>query len=194
MNLIRNLTPALVGLIICAVCGCTEKNEIKAPGVSQADSLESTGIRPDQQIRGASIGLFSGSIKTTDIKADYIEKYNKLDSTLAWGLDVHFFDSEGKEASHLVADSGLVREMIKWMAANGHVVVITEDDARLETEQLIWKGREEVFIVEDDIFVTIYQHGDTLTGYGLEADQELRRVKIKKPVGGVLRSTEGITE
>ncbi|UCD94181.1 MAG: LPS export ABC transporter periplasmic protein LptC [Candidatus Zixiibacteriota bacterium] len=180
-------------VILAAMLGCGEKNEIKAPGVGEADSLASVRIRPDQQISEAEIALFNGPVRTTVIKADYIEKFNKQDSTLAWGLDVYFYDREGKESSHLVADSGLVRETTKMLVANGNVVVVTpEDSARLETEQLFWNGRSEM--ITTDKFVTIYQHGDTLQGYGLEADRGLKRVKIKRQVKGTVKSTEGVTE
>jgi LPS export ABC transporter protein LptC len=173
--------------------GCGEKNEIKAPGVGEADSSTTTRMRPDQQISGAEIALFDGPVRTTVIKADYIEKFNKQDSTLAWGLDVHFYDSEGKESSHLVADSGLVRETTKMLVANGNVVVVTpEDSAWLKTEQLFWNGRSEMITTEK--FVTICQHGDTLQGYGLEADRGLKRIKIKRQVKGTVKQTKELTE
>ena len=190
----RNGIPAIfVFAILALILGCGEKNEIKAPGVGEADSSATTRMRPDQQISGAEIALFSGPVRTTLIKADYIEKFNKQDSALAWGLDVHFYDSEGKESSHLVADSGLVRETTKMLVANGNVVVVTpEDSAWLKTEQLFWNGRSEMITTEK--FVTIYQHGDTLQGYGLEADRGLKRVKIKRQVKGTVKQTKELTE
>lgn len=168
---------------------CGNKDEIKAPPAG-TDSLATAKIRPDQQIRNARILLYNKAILTSDIKADYIEKYEKQDSALAWKLDVHFFDSTGEEISTLVADSGLVREHINLMVANGHVVVISNDSSRLETEQLLWNAQKNM--VETDRFVTIIQHGDTLTGYGFEADQRLNKIKIKKQVSGQLKNTEGI--
>jgi len=179
--------------IIALFAGCGEKEGIKAPGAGVAATPDSNVIRPDQQIKGAVISLFEGSVVTTDIRADYIEKYNKQDSTLAWGLNVHFFEKSGKKTSHLVADSGVVRETVKWMMANGNVVVTSfEDSSRLETQQLFWDGREQK--VTTDSFVTIYQDGDTLMGYGFEADQDLKGFKIKRQVSGAFKNTEDITE
>ena len=80
--------------IITVLGACSSKDEIKAPPESAVDSLADSIIRPDQEIRGANITLYNGPVKTTDIKADYIEKFTKQDSTLAWGLDVTFFDKE----------------------------------------------------------------------------------------------------
>ena len=169
--------------------GCGNKDEIKAPA-SGTDSTMADIIRPDQQIRNARISLYNGSARTTDVLADYIEKYEKQDSTLAWKLQVHFFDSTGHEISNLVADSGLIRERTNTMVANGHVVVVGEDGSRLETEQLFWNGRNNK--IETNRFVRVIQQGDTINGqFGLEADQKLTHIKIKA-ASGVMKNAEEI--
>jgi len=169
--------------------GCGSENEIKAPPAG-TDSLGMAKIRPDQQLRNARILLYEKALLTTDIKADSIEKYEKQDSTLAWKLDVRFFDSTGKKISTLSADSGLVRERTNLMTANGHVVVVSEDSSKLMTEQLLWNAQKNK--IETDKFVTLIQHGDTLTGYGLDADQKLNKIRIKNQVSGKLKNTQGI--
>ncbi|MCX6825784.1 MAG: LPS export ABC transporter periplasmic protein LptC [candidate division Zixibacteria bacterium] len=190
MSSCRQLYHIVIFSLTIVLSGCGTKDEIKAPAVT-ADSVKVAKVRPDQQLRNAHIILYNKALKTTDVQADYVEKYEKYDSTLAWILKVLFFDSTGREVSNLVADSGLVREKTNTMVANGHVVVITEDSARLETEQLSWNARDNK--IESDSFVTIYQRGDTLTGYGLEADQRLTRIKIKKQVTGSIKNTGRIT-
>jgi LPS export ABC transporter protein LptC len=176
----------------CCLIACSERNEIKAPGVGEGDSTMIVGLRPDQQTKNANINLYSGSVKTTDIKADYICKYTKQDSTLAWGLNVHFFNSEGKETSHLIADSGLIRESIKWMVANGNVVVIDEFGTKLETEQLFWSDRDNRVTTEK--FVTIYQDGDTLMGTGFESGFPFKGFKIKRGHYGTYQNVDEIEE
>jgi LPS export ABC transporter protein LptC len=176
-------------LVACVVNGCGSKNEIKAPA-DAADSSGSGKIRPDQIMRNAQIYLYDKGLRTTDVYADYIEKYEKLDSAMAWGLKVHFFDSTEHEISNLRADSGLIRERTNQMTAYGHVVVISEDTSRLETEQLYWNSAQNK--IETDKFVTIIQHGDTLRGYGLVADQRLTKITIKRQVSGTFKNTEKI--
>nr|MBN2278608.1 LPS export ABC transporter periplasmic protein LptC [candidate division Zixibacteria bacterium] len=187
----KQLTNAVI-IFLSILLSCSEKDEIKAPGSAETDSDGKELMRPDQQIRGAQILLYKGSLVTTDIRADYIEKYDKRDSALAWKLDVLFYNDRGELTSSLVADSGLVRESANWMVANGDVVVIgKEDSARLETQQLFYYGQSET--IETDSFVTIYQRGDTLRGYGMKADRGLKRVKIKRQVSGTLQNTGEIT-
>jgi len=189
MSRLEILYTILVFVLAAVLINCGSKNEIKAPA-SGPDSTSAHKIRPDQQLRNARIFLYNKATRTTDIRADYIEKYDKFDSTLAWNLKVDFFDSAGNEISNLTADSGLVRERTNSMVANGHVIVVSADSSRLETEQLLWNARDNK--IETDKFVRIIQKGDTTTGYGLEADQKLTRIRIKKQVSGALKSTEGV--
>jgi len=179
----------MTGLVIS---GCSERNEIKAPGVSQDDSSAVAVLRPDQQINDAHIELFNGSIRTTDIKAEHIDKYTKQDSTLAWELDVYFFDSDGQKTSHLTADSGLIRESVKLMIANGNVVVVDEYGTRLETEQLFWDGHTDR--VTTDKFVTIYQNGDTLMGTGFESGFPFKGFKIIRGDRGTYQNVDEIED
>ncbi|HHI01951.1 MAG TPA: LPS export ABC transporter periplasmic protein LptC [candidate division Zixibacteria bacterium] len=180
----------LLLLLLLTFISCTETAEIKS--TDAADSTETAVMRPDQQIRNARISLYNGANKTTDLQADYIEKYEKSDSTLAWKLNVYFYDADGKQISHLVADSGLVREQINYMEVFGNVVVTTEDSAVLYTDYLRHNTTNDM--IETDKFVRIIQHGDTIQGYGLEADQRLKNIKIKKQVSGTLQGTEEVLE
>jgi LPS export ABC transporter protein LptC len=182
---------AIIVIIISVLSGCSEQDEIKAPGVVD-NEISAAAVRPDEQIKNAQITLYDGSVKTVDIMADYIEKYSKQDSALAWGLDVTFFDSQGKVSSKLFADSGFIRESIKYMIANGNVVVINEDSSRLETEQLIWHGKNDK--IENDVFVRLYQQGDTLEGIGFEAFRPYKGFKIKKHGKGVFKDMERIED
>jgi len=98
---------------------------------------------------------------------------------------VDLYDKKGNHTSVLVADSGLIRERKQKLEALGNVVVTTDEGVKLETESLRWDP-EGAKIVTDD-FVTITKDKDVITGYGLEADQELKHFKIKKNVKGQIK-------
>ena len=172
------------------IISCDEGTKVQS--TDSGDSTAVAIVRPDQQIRNARISLYDGARKTTDVRADYIEKFEKNDSTLAWNLKVDFFDTTGHVISDLVADSGVVREKVNFMEVFGHVVVTTEDSATLYTDQLKHNTRDDK--IETDKFVRIIQHGDTIQGYGLEADRQLKNIKIKKQVSGTLKGTEDVLE
>jgi LPS export ABC transporter protein LptC len=161
---------------------CGENDEIKAPGAGTADA-DSIAIRPDQQFRDAQIFLYDKDRVTTDIKAGYIEKYDKQDSTLAWKLEVIFFDSTGARKSRLVSDSGLIREEVNIMDVYGHVRIINNDSAKLFSTHLNYNSAYNL-ITTDSFVVIIPGVGDTVQGYGFEADPKLGNWSLKRQVSG----------
>ena len=177
-------------LLILAACG--DENEIKAPGSGGAVA-DSTAVRPDQQFRDARIFLYDKSRVTTDIKADYIEKYEKQDSTLAWQLEVVFFDSTGAQKSHLISDSGLIREEVNLMDVYGNVRVISDDGAKLSSQHLNYNSGRNL-VTTDSFVVIITNVGDTVMGYGFEADPKLGNWSLKRQVSGSMINVEPLIE
>ncbi|MFQ5868406.1 MAG: LPS export ABC transporter periplasmic protein LptC, partial [Candidatus Zixiibacteriota bacterium] len=91
----------------------------------------------------------------------------------------------GEHSSVLTSRSGIIREKSKELWVSGEVVVISDEGVKLETETLRWDPNIDRIITDD--FVKVTREKDILTGYGLEADQELKNIKIKREVKGVLR-------
>ncbi|MGB3092854.1 MAG: LPS export ABC transporter periplasmic protein LptC, partial [Candidatus Zixiibacteriota bacterium] len=69
--------------------------------------------------------------------------------------------------------------------ALGNVVVTTQQGVKLTTESLRWDPQTARIVTDD--FVTITKGQDVITGYGLEADQELKHFVIKKKVKGEIK-------
>ncbi len=183
----------LLILTLFVLFACGENDEIKAPGVQAGTEADSSVIRPDQEFKDAQIFLYDKDRMTTDIKAGYIEKYEKQDSTLAWHLEVFFYDSTGTQKSHLVADSGLIREEVNLMDAYGHVKIISDDSAKLFSQHLNYNSGEN--LITTDSFVTIItQAGDTVQGYGFEADPKLGNWSLKRQVSGSMKNTRPFLE
>ncbi len=187
----RTIDILIIGFFatLLALTGCSTGDDIKS--ADQPDSTVAI-VRPDQMLLNARITLYDGSLRTTDLFADSIEKYEKSDSSLAWNLIVHFFDSLGQEVSNLEADSGLVREKTNFMEVFGNVVVRTSDSAVLHTEQLAYNA--ELDSITTDKFVHIVQQGDTIKGYGMVADKELKKIRILRQVTGTLKSSKQILD
>jgi len=151
---------------------------------SSADSI----LKPDTEVKGARIDLFDKSQKTTEILATRIIKYEAKDSTMGYVVNAHFFDTTGHVTSDLVGDSALIREATNHLYVYGHVVVKSEDSTRLETDYLHWNP--EIKKIQTDAFVKIYRHGDVATGWGMEANQNLTRVKILNQVSGTIKNAD----
>jgi len=140
---------------------------------------------PDSELEEATIIFTIQGVRRMLLKADYIARYEKEDSTTARVVHADFYDEEGKHSSVLTSDFGVIKENLKELWVSGEVVVISDEGVKLETETLRWDPNIDRIITDD--FVRVTREEDILTGYGLEADQELKNIKIKREVKGVLR-------
>jgi LPS export ABC transporter protein LptC len=186
--MIRKLTLILV-LALLGLAGC-DRESTPAGGKSGADS---TAV-PDSDLRSARIYLYDKGRVTTEIFADTIIKFDKRDSTVAYGLDIDIFDSLGQVSAVVVGDSGIIRETQRLLSIFSHVVVRTADSIKLETEFLFWNSQANKIQAPENVFVKFTQGNDVMTGYGLEATQTLSSIKILKQVSGTLHKTERFQE
>lgn len=169
----KNLLLCL-GIVISLLISTCGKEEPKAPAFPQEV--------PDQIMENTTITFTEEGIKSAVIYAKYVAVYEKLDLKKAKGVRVDFYDKDGKHASVLVADSGLIREKRQNLEALGNVVVTTDEGIKLETQSLKWDPQKNKVVTDD--FVKITKKEDVITGYGLETDQELKHFVIKRKVKG----------
>jgi LPS export ABC transporter protein LptC len=173
----------LIVLALLSLCqiGC-EREQTQPP----PNNNQSSVIRPDAEVMNARVLLYNRGRVTTEILADKILKFEAKDSTFAYVLNVTSFDTAGIKTSSLISDSGIVREASGKMMAFGHVVAYSEDSTKLETEQLNWDSKADK--IQTDAYVRITRpNGDIITGYGLETDQRMNRLKILKQVKGTVQ-------
>jgi len=110
---------------------------------------------------------------------------------MGYVVDADFFDSLGQKISTLVGDSSLTRENSGHLWVYGNVVVVVlENNTRLETDYLHWNP--DIKKIQTDAYVKITKNGDVVTGWGMEADQKLTRIKILKQVSGSFHDTTGL--
>ena len=167
---------------LLAVSGCISQDSATRNVATPTDAA----LKPDTEVKGARIDLFDKQEKTTEIIAKRILKFEAKDSTMGYEVIANFFDSTGKVISTVVGDSALIRENTNHLFIYGHVVVRSEDSTKLETDFLHWNPT--IKKIQTDSFVKIYRHGDIATGWGMEANQTLTRVKILNQVSGTLKN------
>jgi LPS export ABC transporter protein LptC len=170
-------------LLIGGVVGCSrDENKLKSQ-----DSLMPDSLRPDSDMSDARIFTYDRELLTTAVNAKRIRQYEALDSTMGYTVMIEMYDAEGAVVSTLVGDSGLIREKAGDLHMYGHVVAVTENESRLETDSLYFDP--ETQLIHTDEFVRITRpNGDTLTGWGFEADRQLTRVTILRQVSGSFQS------
>jgi len=155
---------------------------------------QKTSSFPDQVVENTTMIFTLNGVKSAEIKVRYLEKYQKKDLSKGKGIYADIYDQEGKHISTLRADSGWIREKRQEITVLGNVVVKSDQGVILETQSLSWNPRTNKVTTED--FVKITKGKDIITGYGLEADQGLKELKIKKEVKGKIKevSKEEINE
>lgn len=167
-------------LVLLFVAGCDRENSAD----NQMIPLDSLSL-PDSEISGATIFFYNESMLTTEIQANTIRKYELIDSMMAYVVEVYIFDSAGNITSHIVGDSGVIREQKRQINMFGHVVVISSDSIRLETEHLFWNSINGT--IETDAYVTLSLGEDIQQGYGMVAKDDFSSFKILDRVTGRMK-------
>ncbi|HEX2967632.1 MAG TPA: LPS export ABC transporter periplasmic protein LptC [Bacteroidales bacterium] len=70
------------------------------------------------------------------------------------------------------------------------VVVINEDDDKLETELLNWDQKKDLIYTDRFVKITRIKTEEIIQGFGFESDSHLRRQKIKKVSATIYIDTE----
>lgn len=104
------------------------------------------------------------------------------------GFTVYFYDSIMKPTSTISADYGISYEKKKIMEARHNVVVVnTEKDEQLNTEELFWDRNKEV--IYSETFVKITSGEQVIYGEGLYSKQPFDVMEVYK-TSGVLEIRE----
>ena len=178
-------------IILLGIVGLTGCGKEQTGSTDQAAPTDST-LRPDSEVSGARIYLYDRGRVTTEIIAEKIVKFEALDSTMAYTLDIDIYDSTGAATANIVGDSGIIREGTGNLSLYGNVVVITTDSFKLETEYLYWDS--EIDSIKTDAFVRLTKGEDVITGWGLQADQRLHSTKILSRVSGTITDPKELSE
>jgi len=166
------------------LAGCTGNDMAKNSEPGMIDSAR----LPDSEVADARIYLYDRGQVTAEIFANRIRKFEDIDSTVGYKLDIVFYDSLGLVTSTVVGDSGVIRETTGLLNIFGSVVVLTADSSRLETDYLLWDQKTQK--IRTDAFVRITDiDGNVITGWGMEADRNLVPFKILRQVSGTVEET-----
>jgi len=95
------------------------------------------------------------------------------------------FYKNGKQDSILDSKFGEVREREKILSAISNVVLKTSDGSILYTEILHWDDNISRLYTDEYIKI-VRPNGDIIEGIGMEADNNLEKLIIKRRVKGVI--------
>jgi hypothetical protein len=99
------------------------------------------------------------------------------------GVQVDFLKQNGEVGSWLIARFGLRMLETGTVIARDSVVLQTEKQEVLETEELIWD--EQSGKIRTDKFVKMTKIDEVIYGFGLEAEQDFSYWRILAPKGSI---------
>jgi LPS export ABC transporter protein LptC len=102
---------------------------------------------------------------------------------------IEFYDETGAVRTRLDSDAGEYYEDSRDLLAYGNVVVKSIDGDVLETDSLLWDNKRGKIL--SNSFVKLTRGTDVITGYGMECDQDLSSVDIKRDVKATVIDQDG---
>lgn len=144
---------------------------------------------PDQIVRAFTLTETVNGLPRWKLTAESAATYRSQGVIRARGVAVDFYDSGGKQYSHLVAREGEIRTANNDMLARGHVLVTTTSGTQVETETLRYLNREQRIESEDR--VTVRRGSDILSGIGFTSDPSLEHFEFHRAVRAQVTSPSG---
>lgn len=182
-NLAQNIKlytiiPLFWGIIVFA-SGC-KKNTIE-----QINALPETSNLPSSSMTGVNFVYTEQSQLVMKIEAPEVDNYAMADEPymeFKEGLEVWFYDSTETLQSHISANYAIYQQNEElWIARNNVVVINTQKQDTLSTEELYWDQAKGNIYTEK--YVRIVNDDGIIHGKGLTAKQDLSNYRIKNPTG-----------
>ena len=104
------------------------------------------------------------------------------------GLYVNFFDRDKEPSGSISAKYAKYTENANIWELRDSVVVINENQEKLETESLFWNQTKD--LIYTDSFITFTSEDQIMTGTGFESDTHLRKRIIKGGVSATMYFNE----
>ncbi len=143
----------------------------------------------DQEIDGFTLTQTREGSKVWSISADHALVFIDADRIEMMDLRVDFFDDDGEVRSTLTANEGVLARRTNDMEVTDNVVIYAADGTILTTDKLTWNERKGK--VESDRPVRVTKGDDVMTGVGVEADPDLKNIKVKSDFRAFVRTPEG---
>ena len=180
MKLSSAFTSAAIVTLTLLLCGC---------GGDEGGGSGRSRTLADQEIDGFTLTQTREGSKVWSISAAHAFVFNDADRIEMVDLRIDFFDEDGEVRSTLTANEGVLARRTSDMEVTGDVVVYAADGTILTTDKLTWNERKGK--VESDRPVRVTKGDDVMTGVGVEADPDLKNIKVKSGFRAFVRTPEG---
>ena len=133
-----------------------------------------------EQIKGAELlHTENGKIKVR-IVANKIERFQDQQPGLIFSekMEVYFYNDSSELQSTLMANDASIDEDTKIMLAQNNVILISNDDKKLETEELVWDEKQEKIYTDKKVKITTGK--EVVYGEGFTSNPDFSQYSIIK--------------
>jgi len=133
-----------------------------------------------EQIKGAELlHTENGKVKVR-IVAGKIERFQNRQPQLVFSeqMEVYFYNDSSWLQSTLKADNASIDEETKVMLAQNNVELISSDDKKLETEELIWDEKQDKIYTNKKVKITTGK--EVIYGEGFSSNPDFTEYTITK--------------
>jgi LPS export ABC transporter protein LptC len=133
-----------------------------------------------EQIKGAELlHTENGKIKVR-IVANKIERFQNQQPGLIFSekMEVYFYNDSSELQSTLMANDASIDEDTKIMLAQNNVILISNDDKKLETEELVWDEKKNKIYTDKKVKITTGK--EVVYGEGFTSNADFSQYSITK--------------
>ena len=136
--------------------------------------------QPIEQIKGAELlHTENGKVKVR-LVANRIERFQEIQPALVFPdhLEVYFYNDSSQLQSTLMADYASIDEEKKIMLAQNNVILISNDDKKLETNELVWDENKNKIYTDKKVKITTGK--EVIYGEGFTSTPDFKQYSITK--------------
>ena len=136
--------------------------------------------QPVEQIKGAVLlHTEKGKVKVK-VVANNIERFQDIQPALIFSnkLEVHFYNDSSQLQSTLKADDASIDEETKIMLAKNNVILISVNDKKLETDELLWDENRNKIYTNKKVKITTGK--EVIFGEGFTSTPDFKKYSITK--------------
>ncbi|MBP8822729.1 MAG: LPS export ABC transporter periplasmic protein LptC [Flavobacteriales bacterium] len=124
----------------------------------------------------------SGRVRNK-VRAGRILEFNgdKPQTLLEEGVELTFFQADGRAGSRLSARRGEIEPGGRRMSVSDQVVFVNTQGERLETEKLTWSQDSNKVFTDRPVKIT--RRNDIIYGQGLDAEEDFSRYTVRRVTG-----------
>jgi len=136
--------------------------------------------QPIEQIKGAELlHTENGKVKVR-LVANRIERFQEIQPALIFPdhLEVYFYNDSSQLQSTLMADYASIDERKKIMLAQNNVILISSDDKKVETTELVWDENKNKIYTDKKVKITTGK--EVIYGEGFTSTPDFKQYSITK--------------